>query len=93
MATTAKIAKEEKKLAEIAARASGGKTVKFADPAAQPLQELRTAARLSPQVFVVPDLLPQVCAGGRNSGRDEGQLVSARSPFEVTKFDQGNERC
>ena len=62
MATTAKIAKERKK-------------PKFQVRAAT-VAAVRPAARVSAQVRAVPHLLPQAGARGRNSGRDQVQLVS-----------------
>ena len=44
-------------------------------PAPQPLLPLRPPARLYPQVRPVPDLFPEAGARGRNSRRDQGELV------------------
>ena len=71
MATTAKIAKEAEE-----AEVQGSP--------AEPLQALRPAARISAQVFVVPDLLPQAGARGRNSRRDQGELVSGSPELNTT---------
>jgi hypothetical protein len=79
MATTAKIAKEVKKLAEIAARQKTAEQGEVSYPAAKPLQELRAASRLPAQVFFVPYLLPQVCSRRRSARCDEGELVSRNS--------------
>src|ERR1700678_1473363 len=45
-------------------------------PLAQPLQDLRTPARVSAQVRDVPHLFPRLCAEGRNPRCDQGQLVA-----------------
>ncbi len=73
MATTAKIARDEK-----LALAKRGQDAEAALPASQPLFPLRTAARVSAQVQVVPDLFPEAGAGGGNPRRDEGELVERR---------------
>src|SRR3982750_63579 len=46
------------------------------DPPAQPLQKLRQAARVSPQVFPVPHLLPRICSVRRDPWYHQGELVS-----------------
>ncbi len=75
MATTAKIAKEVKKLAEIAKARAAKTPVKFPTRLRKPLQELRAPARISSKVLALPDLFPQVRARGRGSWSYESQLV------------------
>ena len=71
MATTAKIARDEK-----LAIGEGRQDAEAALPASQPLFPLRTPARLSAQVQAVPDLFPEAGAGGGSPRRDQGELVS-----------------
>ena len=71
MATTAKIAKDEK-----LASCQGEQDAEARVPASQPLQAVRTAARLPAQVHALPHLLPQARAGRRDPRRDEGELVT-----------------
>ena len=70
MATTAKIARDEK-LADRESR----QDAEAALPASQPLFPLRTSARISAEVQAVPDLFPEAGAGGRSPRRDQGELV------------------
>ncbi len=69
MATTAKIAKEEKPKSRCV------KDSRLKIRHAQPVFPMRAAARLSSQVQPVPDLLPEARPGRRDPGRDQGQLV------------------
>ena len=75
MATTAKIAKEEKKQAEID-RAESERRRSSPCRLRNRCLELRPAARISAQVLALPDLFPEVGARRRNPGRDQGELVS-----------------
>ena len=67
MATTAKIAREDK-------------TLKYKIRAAQPVQAVRPAPRLLAEVRPLPALLPQGRARGRCDGRHEEQLVKRAAP-------------
>ena len=70
MATTAKIARDEK-----LALAQGCRNAEVALPASQPLFPLRTSARIPAQIQAVPDLFPEAGAGRRSPRRDQGELV------------------
>ena len=50
-------------------------TPKFNGAAAQPLQALRTAARLPAEVRALPHLFPRSRSAGLPPGRDQGELV------------------
>ncbi len=79
MATTAKIAKEVKKQAELDRAKAAGTPAEVPYPPAQPLQELRPSAWISPQVLSLPYLFPQVRPGRGSSWRDKGELVTHTS--------------
>ncbi len=68
MATTAKIARDEKLAIE---KASSGEA-EACVPASQSLLPLRASARISEEIQAVPDLFPETGAGGGSPRRDQG---------------------
>ncbi len=81
MATTAKIAKEDKKLEEIRARLAAGKNAKFA---VRLRNRCKNCGR--PRGFLRKFTLCRICfrkfaLSGPDSRRDESELVTARPTF------------
>jgi membrane protein involved in colicin uptake len=74
MATTAKIARDEK-----LAIAKAAKDAQAAVPASEQMLPVRTAAGVSEEVQTVPDLFPQTSPGGGSAGRGQGVMVRGAS--------------
>ena len=70
----------------------GTEVAQVQDPSAEPLQAVRTAARIHAQVQAVPALFPAFCARRRRHRSDEELLVSSRGSggFRVPGSDAGS---